>query len=103
MADPQRPPLAADIQASGGVLNVAVFHRSDEVDRHVAALSEVAAIRLDLVWQGTTWALPAGAHVLLWELAPEDGSDRRVAALARSAPAVSYSSTLQPDLVELSR
>jgi diguanylate cyclase (GGDEF)-like protein len=97
------PPPAADAITPDGALALAVFHRSDDVDRHIAALRAVRGLDLSVVWQGTAWSLPRGTAGLLWELAPEDGVDRRVAALAKSVPSVSYSVTANADLLEVSR
>jgi diguanylate cyclase (GGDEF)-like protein len=99
---PDTPP-AADAITPDGVLALAVFHRSDDVERHIAPLRAVRDVELSVVWQGTAWALPRGTAGLLWELAPEDGADRRVAALAKSVPAVSYSVSANADLIEVSR
>src|SRR5580765_5300255 len=97
------PPPSAETITPDGVLGLAVFHRSDDVDRHIAALHGVRGLNVSVIWQGTIWSLPAGAGALLWELAPEDGADRRVAALARSVPSVSYGVTASAELLEMSR
>src|SRR5579871_5295270 len=99
----QLPPLPAAAISTDGALPLAVFHRSDDVDRHIAPLRFVKGLELRVVWQGTTWSLPAGSAGLLWELAPEDGADRRVAALARAVRSVSYSVTANAELLEISR
>jgi diguanylate cyclase (GGDEF)-like protein len=100
---PDTPPPVADAVTPDGVLALAVFHRSDDVDRHIAALRAVRDLDLAVVWQGTAWSLPRGTAGLLWELAPEDGADRRVAALAKSVPSVSYSVSANAELVDVSR
>jgi diguanylate cyclase (GGDEF)-like protein len=82
---------------------MAVFHRSDEVERHIAPLRPIDALHLELIWQGATWSVPSRPSVVLWELAPEDGADRRINAIAKGTPALSYSVTSTPELVEMSR
>lgn len=103
MSDPQRPPMAAEPSASEARFGVVAFHRSDDIERHVAPLRLVHAVRLELIWQGATWSVPPHTAVVLWELAPEDGADRRVAAIAKSAPSLSYSVHSTPELIEISR
>src|SRR5215472_4375764 len=103
MSDPQRLPMAAEPSAPDARFGIVVFHRSDEVERHIAALRSVDAIRLELIWQGSTWTVPGHPSVVLWELAPEDGADRRIAAIAKGTPSLSYSVVSTPELVEMSR
>jgi diguanylate cyclase (GGDEF)-like protein len=103
MSDPQRPPSAAELSASETKFGVVVFHRSDDVERHIAPLRPVHAIQLDVIWQGATWFVPPHTSVVLWELAPEDGPDRRVAAIAKGTPSLSYGAVATPELVEISR
>src|ERR1700730_3021475 len=103
MSDPQRPPSAAELSASETKFGVVVFHRSDDVERHIAPLRPVHAIHLDVIWQGATWFVPPHTSVVLWELAPEDGPDRRVAAIAKGTPSLSYGAVATPELVEISR
>jgi diguanylate cyclase (GGDEF)-like protein len=81
---------------------LAIFRRSVDVDRHMAALRR-PGVRLDINWQGASWILPNHAVGLLWELSPQDGIDQRVARLVGQVPAISYSATSSPALVELSR
>jgi diguanylate cyclase (GGDEF)-like protein len=99
----QPPPSPADVNSPDGALALAVFHRSDDVDRHIESLRHVKGLDLLVVWQGTQWSLPRGAAGLLWELAPEDGADRRIGALAKSVPSVSYSTSRSPELADVSR
>ena len=103
MSDLQRLNSPAETSASDGTFRVAVFHRSDDVERHLAPLRPIQALRLDVAWQGTSWTVPAGTSAVLWELAPEDAADRRVSAIAKHTPAVSYSTASTPDLIEISR
>lgn len=103
MSDPQRPSKAAEARASEARFRVAVFHRSDDVDRQLSLLRPVQAIQLDLIWQGATWTVPAGTDAVLWELAPEDGNDRRIGAIAKGTPALSYGVASTPEIVEMSR
>ena len=67
------------------------------------SLRQVTGVELQLIWQGTTWTLPRGVMGVLWELAPEDGSDSRIAALVESVPGASYSLASNPALLEVSR
>jgi diguanylate cyclase (GGDEF)-like protein len=85
------------------VLRLAVFHRSEDVQEHIAPLRQIRGLEVLLVWQGVTWTVPRGVGGLLWELAPEDGSDSRIRELIAGAPSASYSLASNPALVELSR
>src|SRR5579862_5718637 len=98
MSDPQRPRTAAEPSAPEARFAIVVFHRSDEVERHIAPLRPIDALHLDLIWQGATWSVPSRPSVVLWELAPEDGVDRRITAIAKGTPALSYSVTSTPEL-----
>jgi diguanylate cyclase (GGDEF)-like protein len=84
-------------------LRLAVFHRSEDVQEHVAPLRLVKGLELILVWQGVTWMLPRHASGVLWELAPEDGADSRIRELVADVPAASYSLASDPALIELSK
>jgi diguanylate cyclase (GGDEF)-like protein len=85
------------------LLRLAVFHRSEDVEEHLASLRQVSGVALQLIWQGTTWTLPRGVMGALWELAPEDGADSRIAALIEGVPAASYSLASLPALLDVSR
>jgi diguanylate cyclase (GGDEF)-like protein len=89
--------------APDGVLTLAVYHRGGDVEQHVAPLRPVSGLRLELVRKGTLWTIPTDVGGVLWELSPEDGAHRLVAALVSTVPAASYSATAQPGLAELSR
>ncbi|HEX5214941.1 MAG TPA: sensor domain-containing diguanylate cyclase [Vicinamibacterales bacterium] len=82
---------------------IAVYHRSDNVEQHVAELRPAAGLRLELIRKGSIWTVPNDVAGVLWELAPEDGAQRLVSALIGNIPSVSYSVSPQPNLVELSR
>ncbi len=84
-------------------LRLAVFHRSEDVQEHIAPLRHVDGLEVLLVWQGVTWMPPRGVAGLLWELAPEDAADSRIRELIAGAPAASYSLASNPALVDLSR
>ncbi len=86
-----------------GVLTLAVYHRSDNVEQHIERLRPASGLRLELVRKGTLWTVPSDVHGVLWELTPEDGAQRLVSALIGHVPAASYSATLLPGLRELSR
>src|SRR5690606_18600688 len=60
-------------------------------------------LRLELIRKGTLWTVPGTVSGVLWELTPDDGAQRLVAALIGNVPAVSYSLADRPGLVELSR
>src|SRR5438477_10919111 len=83
-------------------LRVAVFHRSDDVEQHVAALRPIQGLRLELVRIGSTWTTPPETSAVLWELDLEDGAHRRVTSVIDALPAVSYSRSASPGLDELS-
>jgi diguanylate cyclase (GGDEF)-like protein len=85
------------------LLRLAVFHRGEDVQEHIAPLRQVRGLELILVWQGVTWMLPRSAAGVLWELAPEDAADSRIRELIAGAPAASYSLASNPALIELSR
>jgi diguanylate cyclase (GGDEF)-like protein len=91
------------IPTSPSTLRIAVFHRSEDVQDHVAPLRHVKGIELFLIWQGVTWNRPRGVEGVLWELAPEDRADSRIRDLIEGVPAASYSLASNPALVELSR
>ena len=40
------------------MLRIAVFHRSEDVQEHVAPLRYVKGVELLLIWQGVTWIRP---------------------------------------------
>lgn len=84
-------------------LRLAVFHRSEDVQEHIAPLRHVKGLEVLLVWQGVTWIAPRNVAGVLWELAPEDASDSRIRALMAGVPAASYSLASNPSLVDLSR
>ena len=83
-------------------LILAVFRRSVDVDRHVASLQR-PGVRLAVTWQGASWTVPPDCAGVLWELSPQDGIDPRVSRLIAPIPAISYSASTTPALVELSR
>src|SRR5262245_16730144 len=85
------------------VLRLAVFHRSEDVQEHLAPLRMVRGVEILQVWQGATWTLPRGIAGVLWELAPQDGADSRIAGLIEGVPAASYSLASNPALLEVSR
>jgi diguanylate cyclase (GGDEF)-like protein len=85
------------------VLTIAVYHRSEKVEEHVADLRLATGLRLELVKKGALWTVPSEAAAVLWELAPEDGAQRLVSALIAGLPAASYSPLPQPGLEDLSR
>jgi diguanylate cyclase (GGDEF)-like protein len=88
--------------APDSTLSIAVFHRGDQAIRELQAL-QTPGLRFELIPIGSSWTIPAGAAGVLWELALEDGAQRRVAALVAGIPAASFGLTSQPALVELSR
>jgi hypothetical protein len=57
--------------APSTMLRIAVFHRSEDVQEHVAPLRHVKGVELFLIWQGVTWMRPRGVDGVLWELSPE--------------------------------
>ena len=95
-------PSAPETAAPDGVLTLAVFHRSDDIERQVAPLKLATGIRLEFFKKGSLWRVPTHVGGVLWELAPDDGSHRFVSALIGSVPAASFSGASQPALSELS-
>lgn len=99
-----RPLSPPEASAPADVLTLAVYHRGPEVEQHIAPLRPTQGLRLELIRKGTTWSTPAkDVTGVLWELAPEDGSQRLVASLIGGLPAASYSASDQPGLAELSK
>jgi diguanylate cyclase (GGDEF)-like protein len=80
-----------------------VYHRSADVERHIALLGDVPGVALITQWQGTAWTLPPNVTGVLWELTPQDTLDPRVPAMLGRTPAASYSLSSTPPIVELSR
>ena len=91
------------MSAPEGGLTLAVYHRSDNPESPFADLKQAAGVRLEFVRTGSLWTVPSNVSGVLWELSPEDGSQRLVTALISGLPAVSYSLSAQPGLLELSR
>ena len=89
--------------APSTMLRIAVFHRSEDVQEHVAPLRHVKGVELFLIWQGVTWMRPRGVDGVLWELSPEDGADSRIRDLIEGVASASYSLASNPALVDLSR
>lgn len=85
------------------MLRLAVFHRSEDVQEHIAPLRQVKGLEVLLVWQGVTWMPPRSASGILWELSPEDAADSRIRELIAGTPSASYSLASNPALVDLSR
>ena len=98
-----RSPSAPEVNSGERALTVAVYHRSDNVEHHLAGLRTSSSLRLELVRKGTQWAPPPQASAVLWELTLEDGAHRLVSSIVGNLPAVSYSVSPQPGLAELSR
>jgi diguanylate cyclase (GGDEF)-like protein len=86
-----------------GPLTLAVYHRSDLVEQHIAPLRMASGLTLELIRKGAEWTVPAGAGGVLWELSLDDGAQRLVSSLIAQVPAVSYSVSAQAGLAELSR
>jgi diguanylate cyclase (GGDEF)-like protein len=91
--DPATPPL----------LRLAVYHRSEDVQEHLAWLRQVRGVDLLLLWQGASWTRPRDVDGVLWELAAQDRADPRLAALIDGVPAASYGLAASAALNELSR
>ena len=85
------------------LLTLAVYYRSDSVEQHIAPLRAASGLHLEIIRKGAQWAAPVNAAGVLWELTLDDGAHRLVSALTSQAPSVSYSTTSQQGLVELSR
>lgn len=94
---------ASETSAAESGLALAVYHRSDNVEQHLAELCAAAGVHLEFVRKGTLWNTPGDVSGVLWELTPDDGAQRLVSALISTTPAVSYSVADQPGLVDLSR
>jgi diguanylate cyclase (GGDEF)-like protein len=97
-----RRPRRTSAPENENVLALAVYHRSDNVEQHLAELRAAAGVRLDLIRKGTLWTIPHDVAGVLWELNFDDGAHRLVSALIGSVPALSYSATSQPGLADLS-
>ena len=84
-------PSAPETPAPEGVLTLAVFHRSEDIERLVAPLRPATGVRLEFFKKGSLWRVPTHVGGVLWELAPDDGSHRFVSALIGTVPAASFS------------
>jgi diguanylate cyclase (GGDEF)-like protein len=80
-----------------------VYHRSDNVEHQLPELYAASGLQLEVVRKGTLWTVPHDVAGILWELTPDDGAQRLVSALITNVPAVSYSTSSQPGLSDLSR
>ena len=89
----------------GGV-TLAVCHGGGDVEKHIAPLRRAGRFALECFPPPSTLdkVSPATFDGVLWELSPGHQPDpRRVAAMARTIPVVSYSTRAGRDLVDLSR
>ncbi len=100
---PRRLSTLRKVTAAETGLTLAVYHRSEHVEQHLAELWPPPGVHLEFVRKGTLWTMPTDVAGVLWELTLDDGAQRLVSALISNVPAVSYSLTTQPGLVELSR
>ncbi len=85
---------------------LAVYHASEEVEKHLAALRRSNRFSVTCFSQqsGSFRASASGFDGVLWELAPGHRLDRRrLAAIARTRPVVSYSVHPGTALMRLSR
>jgi diguanylate cyclase (GGDEF)-like protein len=90
--------------STGTALTLAVYHRSPDVERHVAALRRSRRVKIALERQGASGSVPRATAGILWELVPGNGIDRRrVAALFDLAPVASYGVAPDRRLADLSR
>jgi diguanylate cyclase (GGDEF)-like protein len=103
MPESHEPNSQALDSASVRLLRLAVYHRSEDVQEHLAPIRQVKGVEIVLMWQGTSWTLPRDIDGVLWELAPQDRADPRLAALLADVPAASYSLSSSVALNELSR
>jgi diguanylate cyclase (GGDEF)-like protein len=94
MPDPHTPKPSPSAATPLPLLRLAVFHRSEEVQEHLAPLSQIKGVDLVLIWQGTTWTAPRDVAGILWELSPQDSTDSRIAGVIEGLPAASYSPSL---------
>lgn len=99
---PEAPEVSPAL-GTAPALRLAVFHRSEDVQEHLAPLRQIGGVELVPVWQGSTWALPRAVSGVLWELAPQDSTDSRVTMLIDQIPSASYSMGASPTLLEASR
>jgi diguanylate cyclase (GGDEF)-like protein len=98
-----RTNAAPETAVPGDALTIVVFHRSPDVEQHIAALRPAGGLRFELVRKGTLFTIPAEVAGVLWELSLEDGAQRLAPGLIGSVPAASYSASGQSGLAELSR
>jgi len=87
-------------------LRLVVYHASPDVEPHIAALKRTRKFRVACYRQrATTLQAPARAvDAVLWELAPGRRPNwRRLRAIARGIPVVSYSADLGPEIQDRSR
>jgi diguanylate cyclase (GGDEF)-like protein len=98
-----RKSSAPEATAPADTTTLVVYHRSADVEKHVAPLRPAGGIKLELVRKGTLWTIPDDVAGVLWELSPEDGAQRLAPGLIGTLPAASYSASDQPGLADLSR
>ena len=99
-----RPTAQRYATSAGSALKLAVFHKSPDVERHVAPLRRSRRVRLSVELQTPKRTPPRDTSGILWELSPENSTDRRrVAQLLGQAPAASYGATADRRLADLSR
>ena len=103
MSESHEPKSPALDSTPARLLTLAVYHRSEDVQEQLAPLRQVRGVEIVLIWQGTSWTLPREVDGVLWELAPQDRADPRMAAMLAGAPAASYSPGSTVALTELSR
>jgi len=97
-------PLSPALDSSPSrLLRLAAYHRSEDVQEHLAPLRQVKGVEILLMWQGTSWTLPRDVDGVLWELTAQDRADPRLAALIEGVPAASYNLTSTTALADLSR
>jgi diguanylate cyclase (GGDEF)-like protein len=85
---------------------LAVYHASDEVEKHLAALRRSSRFSVTCFPQqsGSFRASATGFDGVLWELTPGHSPDRRrLVAIARTRPIVSYSADPGVAVLRLSR
>ena len=85
-------------------LRLVVFHASPDVQTHIASLKRNRRFIVRCYSQGTVPIRAGAVDAVLWELAPGRRPNwRRLRAMARGRPVVSYSASQAADIVERSR
>jgi diguanylate cyclase (GGDEF)-like protein len=98
-----RRPSTPETNAPADAMTLVVYHSSADVEQHVAPLRSAAGLHLEFIRKGSLAMVPDDAAGVLWEITPDDATQRLAPALIGQVPAVSYSASPSAGLVDVSR